>query len=158
MFERMRGGNYVGEGTYLNLKEGEFVSVPDGGDYLPGNVEHTFIKIPLALVLVLGPFLGLAFVIFLPMAVPLAVTMILVQRLKRQAPQLRDSAIQVTTFSQQPGLAYFEGTNPGGNERRGEAVAEDGAEDGKEVSATSLDELIDQLEDDIQQRREKGEK
>ncbi|MDA8189479.1 MAG: hypothetical protein M0T85_15180 [Dehalococcoidales bacterium] len=153
MFEKYRGGEFAKEGTYLNLREGEFTSIASEGDYLPGTFDQTFIRVPLALVLILGPFLGLLFVVFLPMAVPLVVAMLLVQRLKQKAPQLRDSAIQVTTYSQQPGMAYLhmEGANK-------EARIDSPPDVAEEIQDGGIEDIIAKLEEDIQKRREAGQK
>lgn len=151
MFKRFPGGALVKDGTYLDLREGAFVSIPQDGDHLPGGGDRTFIKAPLSLVLVLGPLLGLLFVIFLPLAVPLLVGTLLVQRLRRTMPAIRDTAIQVTTFGQRPGMAHLQ--------MKGDSKVND--EQAKEPEDTSVDELdsfIDDLERDIAQRREAGEK
>lgn len=154
MFERYRGGSLVSKGTYLSLREGEFVSVPEEGDILPGSSDQTFVRVPLVLVLVLGPILGLLFVVFLPMAVPLVVGMLLIQRFRRRVPELRDSAIRVTTYGQQPGMAYLQMKGVSGKDKRKEHPAK-GSED---ASTAKLEELITKLEEDIARRREAGEK
>ena len=154
MFERVRGGTFAEKGTYLSLREGEFVSIPEEGDYLPGTNNQTFLRIPLAMVLVLGPFLGLLFVVILPMAVPLVVGMLLIQRFKRRVPELRDSAIRVTTYGQQPGMAYLQMKGMSDRKRQRDRAAKN-ADD---TSTPKLEELITKLEEDIAKRREAGEK
>ncbi len=140
MFERMHGGTLVKEGTYFSLKEGEFISVPAEGDYLPGTTDTTFIKTPLAMVLLLGPVLGLTFVIFLPMAVPLLVGMLIIQRLKRRAPARE--------------LAYLQANQLNSNRDKRSAESK-GATSADQVG---LDELISQLEEEAAGRRKRGEK
>ena len=53
-------------GTYLNLANWEFVQVTGDG-ILPGKDEDRYFRVPSLLAVILGPFAGLAFVIFLPM-------------------------------------------------------------------------------------------
>ncbi len=152
MFQMHRGGELAKKGTYLDTREWEFVSIPQEGDYLPGRDDQSFVRVPLALMLVLGPILGLLFVIFLPMAVPLVVGMLLVQRLRGRAPTLRDSAVRVATYSQQPGMAYLDLAGAAKDRR-----AQDASQEGQEMSEGELEDLITKLEEDIARRREAGE-
>lgn len=64
--KRYRGKEKASTGTYLNLSSGEFVQL-DGDGILPGENEDTYYRVPALLAVILGPFAGLAFVIFLPM-------------------------------------------------------------------------------------------
>jgi len=68
-FQKFSAGTSVPCGTYLNTKRWEFHGVPPEGEVLEG--EGDFYRVPLLLVLGLGPLIGLAFILFLPIAVPL---------------------------------------------------------------------------------------
>lgn len=70
MFKKFSGGTFVPCGTYLNTKHWEFHGVPPEGEVLEGE-DTTYYKVPLLLVLGLGPLIGLAFILFLPVAVPI---------------------------------------------------------------------------------------
>ncbi|TAK64772.1 MAG: hypothetical protein EPO22_05510 [Dehalococcoidia bacterium] len=68
-FQKSSAGTFVPCGTYLNTKRWEFHGVPPEGEVLDG--EGEYYRVPLLLVLGLGPLIGLAFILFLPIAVPL---------------------------------------------------------------------------------------
>ena len=55
-------------GVYLNLSSGEFVQINEQVQLLPGASEDKYLKVPPPLAVIAGPFLGLAFIIFLPFA------------------------------------------------------------------------------------------
>ena len=67
-FQKFSAGESVPCGTYLNTKRWEFHGVPPEGEVLVG--EGDYYRVPLLLVLGLGPLLGLGFILFLPIAVP----------------------------------------------------------------------------------------
>jgi len=56
-------------GTYWSTKTFEMVQIAQEGDCLPAG-NGKFIRAPLALMLLVAPITGLAFVLFLPFAVP----------------------------------------------------------------------------------------
>jgi hypothetical protein len=58
-------------GTYLNRKTWELVHVSEDGAYLKGGDGVSYNRVPALMVLALGPLAGLAFILFLPLAVPL---------------------------------------------------------------------------------------
>lgn len=64
-----RAEERVPAGTYLSRSTWELVSVEDGAVLKGGDA--TYYRLPVLLVLALGPFAGLAFILFLPLAVPL---------------------------------------------------------------------------------------
>jgi hypothetical protein len=68
IFERYVPGASVPSGTYLNRKSWELVQIPEGGGYVPAGEDITYYRMPLLLVLAMGPLAGLAFILFLPLA------------------------------------------------------------------------------------------
>jgi len=66
---RYSPGEAVPHGTYLSGKTWEIVQVSRDGEHLPGG-EGTYYHTPFPLLLLLGPIIGLAFIVFLPFAVP----------------------------------------------------------------------------------------
>jgi hypothetical protein len=62
------GGSRTWKGNYLGLKTGEFVTVEASGNRLPGPPTLKYLRIPVGLMLVAGPLIGLAYIIFLPLA------------------------------------------------------------------------------------------
>ena len=71
MIRKYGAGQFAPSGTYWNRKTWELVQISEGGDYLPAGEGVTYYRVPLLVVLTLGPLAGLAFILFLPFAVPL---------------------------------------------------------------------------------------
>lgn len=71
--KRYRGTECGPRGVYLNLTTREFINL-GGAGVLPGNDQVKYRRVPPVMALVLGPFTGLAFIIFLPFAGMAAVT------------------------------------------------------------------------------------
>ncbi len=73
------------------------VSIAEDGEHLPEGEKDgvTYIRAPLPLVLLVGPFVGLAFVIFLPFAVPAIVIHAVVTRALRATPWGRRQEAEV---------------------------------------------------------------
>ena len=67
--KRFAAGEAVVAGTYMNLATGQFLSF-EGPEksILPTAHGARYARIPLGLVFVLGPLMGLAYIIFLPLA------------------------------------------------------------------------------------------
>ncbi len=61
------GGQIVKGGFYLKRTTGEYVQLYRDNLILPGSTEVKYLKVPAAVVVVAGPFAGLAFIIFLPL-------------------------------------------------------------------------------------------
>ena len=80
MIRKYSGGTFAPCGTYLNTKEWGFHSVPREGDYLEGE-GVTYYRVPLLAVMALGPLVGLAFILFLPVAVPAVLVYAVARRL-----------------------------------------------------------------------------
>ncbi len=125
-------------GTYLNIKQGEFVNITEEGGILPGTAEMKYVKLPAAAMLVLGPILGLLFVIFLPMAVPLV---LLGMAVKKIGTKVEGAAMQMAVPAQVGVAAVHRGR---GNQRKG-----------NEDTDRNLDDLITKLEQEITERRNK---
>ena len=80
MIRKYSGGTFAPCGTYVNTKSWEFQSVPREGDRLEGE-GVTYYRVPLLAVMVLGPLAGLAFILFLPVAVPAVLVYAVARRL-----------------------------------------------------------------------------
>jgi hypothetical protein len=70
MVKKYSGGQFVPAGIYWNREAWELAQIPEEGDYLPAGEGATYYRVPLLLVVALGPLIGLAFILFLPLAVP----------------------------------------------------------------------------------------
>lgn len=64
---RYRGSDQVTMGFYWNPSRWDIVTIPKGGGILPGNDDIGYVRIPLIFVMLLGPLVGAAYVIFLPL-------------------------------------------------------------------------------------------
>lgn len=63
---RYRGSSWVRVGFYWNSSRWEIVTIPKGGGVLPGENDVRYVRLPLILVMLLGPMVGALYVIFLP--------------------------------------------------------------------------------------------
>jgi len=77
-------GEAAPAGTYWSTKTFEMVQIAQEGDCLPAG-DGKFLRAPLALMLLVAPLTGLAFVVFLPFAVPAIALHALGSRLLRRA-------------------------------------------------------------------------
>ena len=64
---RYHGNETVNPGFYWNPTKWEITTIEKKGTMLPGGEEVDYHRIPLPLVLMLGPIMGAAYVIFLPL-------------------------------------------------------------------------------------------
>jgi hypothetical protein len=83
LFSRYAGTERVGGGIYWSRHDGGFVSVPQEGGELPGQLPDAFTRVPILVVLVAAPILGTAFALFLPAAAFLGVFRLLLEGLSR---------------------------------------------------------------------------
>ena len=77
------GGQAVKEGFYLKCSTLECESIARGGSILAGNGETRYIRVPLPIAMMAGPWMGLAYVIFLPILVCFAFVYSLTRRVGR---------------------------------------------------------------------------
>jgi hypothetical protein len=82
VFPRYKGGEVVPGGTYWNPRSGEFAKFSKEGGRLP-QVEGEFIRGHPAAIMVVGPLLGLVYLVFLPLAVPVILGQYVAQRAAR---------------------------------------------------------------------------
>src|SRR3990167_3908874 len=64
---RYHGGKRVKAGFYWSPARWEIITIPKGGRVLPGGEELSYFRVPVLFILVLGPLMGAAYVIFLPL-------------------------------------------------------------------------------------------
>ena len=64
---RYHGNETVKPGFYWNPAKWEITTIEKKGALLPGGEEVKYRRVPLPLVLLLGPIMGAAYVIFLPL-------------------------------------------------------------------------------------------
>ncbi len=76
-------GEPVKAGTYMNMGTGQFLSF-EGPEkaILPAGQPAKYARIPIGLVFILGPLMGLAYIIFLPLAGIGSLAVLAVRRLR----------------------------------------------------------------------------
>ena len=89
MFRKYGPGSSVPAGLYWNSKAWELVTVSEDGECLPPDEGVTYRGAPVLLVLALGPVVGLAFVMFLPLAVPVVALYAAGRAIARRIPRWR---------------------------------------------------------------------
>lgn len=93
-------GEFVQAGIYWNRKKAlDFAFIAEEGGELPGEVAGTYRKIHPLVLMGVGPFIGLGFVVFLPVAVP---AVLAYQGWKVVARRLGEQVAEVTEPGHQP--------------------------------------------------------
>lgn len=95
------------KGTYWNIANGHRVEVAEY-DVLPGAGNTRYVRMPTAVVLAAGPFIGLLFAAFLPF-IGIAMTIMLAGR--KLIEGIVHVAVKSTSFGWRPIEAYLDGKN-----------------------------------------------
>ena len=103
---RHKGGQKVEKGVYWNVSNGKRVDIDEAGGLLPDNENSTYMKLSSGLMLVLGPFLGLAFVIAMPF---MAIGTVAVLLIGKASGALLNLASKIVYFEWRPTEAYLAG-------------------------------------------------
>ena len=101
------GGQTVREGFYLKRSIWEFESVGRGGNILPGSKETLYIRVPAAVVVVAGPFAGLAFIIFLPLTGIIGIIGFLAYKVGQWVHIFGRKTLQPAITSLKPSITYL---------------------------------------------------
>jgi hypothetical protein len=112
IMSRHRGGKTVGNGFYWNTSKWEITVVPRGGAVLPGDAGQAYVRVPTILFLFLAPFMGAAYVIFLPF-VGFVLVIGFAARKVSEGVQTAFGRLMTTVSPRwQPGEAYLSGDRP----------------------------------------------
>jgi hypothetical protein len=132
MLARLDGGVIAKGGCYWSMKDGEFVSIPKEGGMLEGGSERKYVKVPVPLVLILGPVMGVAFAMFLPISGVLVLVPFIAGKLRRAVSSGRVSAAHMASLQMKPGTSYLGPSGgPATSGEDTEPVRPGGEEDGK---------------------------
>jgi hypothetical protein len=101
------GGQRVGSGTYWNIITGLMVDIDQEGT-LPGGSGSKYLRASSGLVLLSGPILGLAYVVFLPIMGIVTALSLLVQKMLEGVFSLGK---HIVSFGWRPSEAYLGGKN-----------------------------------------------
>jgi hypothetical protein len=101
-----RGGETVKPGLYFNARGLSFKSIDTTGA-LPGTAHDVYRRVPMLALLVAGPLLGLAYVVFLPFVGFAIVGWLLTVKAGHLAYRAAGAAVRVLTPGWEPALAFF---------------------------------------------------
>lgn len=100
-----KGGSRVSRGTYWNLRKGLRVDVAEE-DILPGNGGATYLKMPMAVMLLSGPVIGLVYAILMPI---IGIATVAILGAYRVLKGMYNLAAKTISFGWRPGNAYLSG-------------------------------------------------
>jgi hypothetical protein len=113
-----RGTEKVEPGLYFNLRQLAFKSIEDEGP-LPGKPDEVYRRVPMIALLVVGPFLGLAYVIFLPFIGFAMVAWLLGLKVTHLAAGAARGAVRALRPGWEPSMAFLSPTTPVKTTREG---------------------------------------
>lgn len=144
-----RSGERINPGIYWSLASGEFFQSSAPDTMLPGSGNQRYIRLPGPLVLLMGPLFGLGYVIFLPLVGIVGLGVFLMRQLAHlvQGPVQEAAAVVVPSWV--PGVSYLVRGRRAKGQRPPKAA--------KPVSGAA-DSLVEELEQELRERRSRGEK
>ena len=101
------GGQIVKEGFYLKQTTGEFMQLYGDNLILPGSMEVKYLKVPAAVVVLVGPLTGLAFIIFLPLTGIIGIIGFLAYKVGQWVHIFGRKTLQPAITSLKPSIAYL---------------------------------------------------
>ena len=101
-----RGGERVEPGLYLHTREWAFKDIQDEG-LLPGTGRDAYRRVPTAAMLVVGPVVGLAYVMFLPLLGVGMVVSLLGVKAARAAAGPAEALVRALRPGWEPALAFL---------------------------------------------------
>lgn len=104
--KRYHGNEKVRPGIYFNLRQLSFTSMEDDG-HLPGTSEDVYRSVPAIALLVVGPLVGLAYVIFLPLIGFLMLGRIVLGKLLTVTGEAMAALARVLQPAWQPARAFL---------------------------------------------------
>lgn len=109
--KRYMGGETVEPGLYFSARQLSFKSVDEAGP-LPGAPHEVFRRVPVLALMVVGPVLGLAYVIFLPFIGVAMVLYLLGLKTGEAAAGAARGAAHILRPGWEPRLAFFSRSKP----------------------------------------------
>lgn len=103
---RYHGTENVRPGIYFNLRQLAFCSMEDEGT-LPGTSEDVYRSVPALALLIVGPLVGLAYVIFLPLIGFVMLARIVLGKLLTLTAEAMTAAARVLEPAWQPARAFL---------------------------------------------------
>lgn len=109
--KRYSGGEAVEPGLYMNVRHLSFRSVDEAGP-LPGEAGDVYRRVPMLVLLVAGPILGLAYVVFLPFIGVAMVTWLLGAKALEVATGAARGVVRVLRPGWEPAMAFLSRATP----------------------------------------------
>ena len=106
-----RGTETVEPGLYFNPRQLSFKSVDEEGP-LRGSKEEVYRRVPVLVLLVVGPLLGLVYAVFLPFIGCAMVTWLLGVKAGRLAAGAAGAAVRVLRPGWEPSMAFLSRSKP----------------------------------------------
>ena len=106
-----RGTETVEPGLFFNARHLSFTSIDDAGP-LPGRTDEVYRRVPMLALLVAGPLLGLAYVIFLPFIGFAMVTWLLGVKALHLAGGAARETVRVLRPGWEPSMAFLSRSKP----------------------------------------------
>lgn len=119
------GGSEAKTGLYLSRRHLSFHSLEDG-ERLPGDGTEEYLAVPWFALLIAGPLLGLAYVVFLPFLGIATVLWLLASKLVEFVGTAVRASARVLRPGWEPAMAFLGKSKPRGS---GQAPADDWADD-----------------------------
>jgi hypothetical protein len=107
-----RGNEKVQPGLYLNIRQLSFKSISEKPAPLPGTSEDVYHRVPMLVMLVSAPVLGLVYVMFLPFIGFAMVTYLLGTKAVQLVAGVASDAVRVLRPGWEPSLAFFSRPKP----------------------------------------------
>lgn len=100
-----KGGHRVGKGTYWDLRKGHRIDISHEG-VLPGDETATYFRISSGVMLLLGPIVGLLYVILMPI---IGITTVAAVAVRKVLGGMYNLVAKSISFGWQPMNAYLSG-------------------------------------------------
>ncbi|MBI1958758.1 MAG: hypothetical protein HYU42_01785 [Candidatus Rokubacteria bacterium] len=114
--KRYTGSEMVEPGLYFNPRQLSFKSVDEEGP-LPGSTDEVYRRVPILVLLVVGPILGLAYAVFLPFIGFAIVTWLLGVKAGQLAGGAARGAVRVLRPGWEPSMAFLSRSTPARTKR-----------------------------------------
>ena len=146
--KRYYGGEVVRRGIYLSLRRKDLITIENEGELLAGESYDSYVNVPPLAMIVVGPFIGLIYVIFLPFISFAMILGLVARRVWLGVRQIGESLLGVATANWRPSVAYF---GRGKQSRKGDMPQfREKPEKGKEPKTPDL---LGELEKEIERKR-----
>ena len=133
---RYYGNENVEPGIYFSLEHLSFVSMDESGQ-LPGSAETVYRRVPAIALLVVGPLVGLAYVIFLPLIGFVMLGRVVAATAWALAQDAAHALVRVLEPAWQPARAFL---SRGKRKEKGEKATEERTDEWAEEVREELDE------------------